>query len=69
MFVPTPVLKYPPSLPRIPMSQSQQQPVKDSLVFVAKPSDEDLDYEERALWAADTAPLPTLCGIPLKYIS
>lgn len=51
------------------MSQSQQQPVKDSLVFVAKTTDEDLDYEERALWATDASPAPTLCGVPLKYIS
>ncbi|KIM58845.1 hypothetical protein SCLCIDRAFT_1218183 [Scleroderma citrinum Foug A] len=51
------------------MSQPQQQPVKDSLVFVATATDEDLEYEERALWATDASPVPTLCGVPLKYIS
>ncbi|KAG6332535.1 hypothetical protein ID866_6554 [Astraeus odoratus] len=51
------------------MSQSQQQPVQESLVFVTKSTDEELEYEELGIRSPDPSPLPALCGVPLKYIS
>ncbi|KAF9246331.1 nucleotide-sugar transporter [Melanogaster broomeanus] len=53
------------------MSQLPIPSRKDSVIFVAKDNDEDIEYEEieLGLLPADAPPTPSLCGVPLKYIS
>ncbi|KIJ69314.1 hypothetical protein HYDPIDRAFT_80759 [Hydnomerulius pinastri MD-312] len=52
------------------MSQLPIPPHQDSLVLIAKDNDEDIEYEELGLLQADAPPpVPSLCGVPLKYIS
>ncbi|KAH7889379.1 nucleotide-sugar transporter [Phlebopus sp. FC_14] len=44
-------------------------PHQDSLVLVAQNNDEAIEYEELGLHQPDAPPVPSLGGIPLKYIS
>ncbi|KAF8844455.1 nucleotide-sugar transporter [Paxillus ammoniavirescens] len=54
------------------MSQLPISPRLDSVVLAAKDNGEDIEYEELELGLSaptDTPPTPSLCGVPLKYIS
>jgi UDP-sugar transporter A1/2/3 len=54
------------------MSQLPISPRQDSVVLAAKDDGEDIEYEELELGLSvptDTPPTPSLCGVPLKYIS
>jgi hypothetical protein len=55
---------YPPSLYPPSMSQPQTQPRQDT----AKDANDHLEFEELGL-LPDAPPVPSLCGVPLKYIS
>lgn len=56
--------RHTPPLPYTPSSMSQVQPRQDP----PKGTEDQLEFEELGLFT-DAPPVPSLCGLPLKYIS